>query len=136
MVRDAPDGDAPVTHQVDIRLDDHRLEIRRGDELVLDTEIGYGSQDTPTPGGRYYLTELLQPPEPDGPYGPFTFGISGFSDVHLGFAGGEGVIGIHGTDEPSSIGDRVSEGCIRVDNEVITEMASFLPLGTPVTITG
>ena len=46
--------------------------------------------------------------------------------------------GLHGygTDEPSSIGDRVSEGCIRVDNEVITEMASFLPLGTPVTITG
>ena len=46
------------------------------------------------------------------------------------------MIGIHGTNEPDSIGRTVSNGCIRVDNDVITEMASFLPLGTPVTISG
>lgn len=121
-------------YRIDIRLAEHALTIHREGELVLETAIGYGADDTPTPGGRYYLTELLQPPDPGGVYGPFAFGLSGFSDVHLDFAGGEGVIGIHGTNQPDSIGSTVSNGCIRVPNDVITEMASFLPLGTPVAI--
>ena len=62
-------------------------------------------------------------------YGPFAFGLSGFSDVHMDFAGGEGVIGIHGTNDPASIGTRVSNGCIRVPNDVITDLAARLPLG-------
>ena len=121
-------------YRIDIDLAEHRLEVFRDDEAVVETTIGYGAEDTPTPGGRYYVTELLQPPDPGGFYGPYAFGLSGFSDVHLDFAGGEGVIGIHGTNDPASIGERVSNGCIRVDNDVITELASFLPLGTPVTI--
>ena len=60
--------------------------------------------------------------------------MSGFSDVHLSFAGGEGVIGIHGTNEPDSVGSTVSNDCIRVHNDVISEMATFPPLGTSVTI--
>ncbi|TVR34244.1 MAG: L,D-transpeptidase [Nitriliruptor sp.] len=121
-------------YEVEVNLADFRMTIHREDELIVDETIGYGDEDTPTPGGRYYITELLQPPDPTGVYGPFAFGLSGFSDVHLSFAGGEGVIGIHGTNEPDSIGSTVSNGCIRVDNDVITDMASFLPLGTPVTI--
>ena len=50
------------------------------------------------------------------------------------FNGGAGVIGIHGTNEPAALGTRVSHGCIRVANASITEMATFLPLGTPVLI--
>ncbi len=121
-------------YRIAVDLDGFRLTIHRADELVLETPIGYGAEDTPTPGGRYYITELLQPPDPTGVYGPFAFGLSGFSDVHLDFAGGEGVIGIHGTNDPSSIGTTVSNGCIRIDNDVVSEMATFLPLGTPVTI--
>jgi lipoprotein-anchoring transpeptidase ErfK/SrfK len=121
-------------YRIDVDLTEFRMTIHREDELVVDTPIGYGDQDTPTPGGRYYITELLRPPDPSGVYGPYAFGLSGFSDVLLSFAGGEGVIGIHGTNEPDSIGSRVSAGCIRVDNDVITEMSTFLPLGTPVTI--
>jgi lipoprotein-anchoring transpeptidase ErfK/SrfK len=123
-------------YAIAVDLSAFALTVRRDDEVVLSADIGFGAEDTPTPGGRYYLTELLQPPDPTGVYGPFAFGLSGFSDVHLDFAGGDGVIGIHGTNEPDSIGRTVSNGCIRVDNDVITEMASFLPLGTPVTISG
>ena len=35
----------------------------------------------PTPGGIYYLKELLQPPNPNGPYGVYAYGLSGFSNV-------------------------------------------------------
>jgi lipoprotein-anchoring transpeptidase ErfK/SrfK len=121
-------------YRIDVDLIDLRLTIHREGELVIDAPIGYGDGDTPAAGGRYYLTELLRPPSPDGPYGPYAFGLSGYSDLHLSFAGGEGVIGIHGTDEHDSIGVTVHTGSIRVHNDVIIEMATFLPLGTPVTI--
>ena len=73
-----------------------------------------------------------------GGVGPFAYGLSGFSTVLTDLAGGEGVIGIHGTDDPSATGRRVSTGCIRLPNDVVTRLVEEvgLPLGTPVTIRG
>jgi lipoprotein-anchoring transpeptidase ErfK/SrfK len=119
-------------YSVDIALAEHRLVVRNGDTVVVDAAIGVGTASTPTPGGKYYLKELLQPPDPDGAYGPYAYGLSGFSNVLDDFNGGDGVIGIHGTNEPEAIGTDVSHGCIRVDNATITQMAGILPLGTPV----
>ena len=51
------------------------------------------------------------------------------------FAGGDGVIGIHGTNDPSTLGKDVSHGCIRMSNSGITKLAKILPLGVPVQIT-
>jgi lipoprotein-anchoring transpeptidase ErfK/SrfK len=121
-------------YSVDIALAEHRLVVRNGDTVVVDAAIGVGTASTPTPGGKYYLKELLQPPDPDGAYGPYAYGLSGFSNVLDDFNGGDGVIGIHGTNEPEAIGTDVSHGCIRVDNATITQMAGILPLGTPVHI--
>jgi lipoprotein-anchoring transpeptidase ErfK/SrfK len=125
---------ASTTYSIDIALADHRLVVRDGDDVVIDTPIAVGTASTPTPGGRYYIKELLQPPNPGGAYGPYAYGLSGFSNVLDEFGGGDGVIGIHGTNEPEVIGTDVSHGCIRVANDVITQMASVLPLGTPVHI--
>jgi len=121
-------------YTIDIALAEHRLVVRNGDTVVVDAAIGVGTASTPTPGGKYYLKELLQPPDPDGAYGPYAYGLSGYSNVLDDFNGGDGVIGIHGTNEPEAIGTDVSHGCIRVDNATITQMAGILPLGTPVHI--
>jgi lipoprotein-anchoring transpeptidase ErfK/SrfK len=121
-------------YSIDIRLAEHRLVVTRSGEVVVDEAIGVGTQSTPTPGGKYYLKELLQPPDPNGAYGPYAYGLSGFSNVLDEFNGGNGVIGIHGTNEPEAIGSDVSHGCIRMSNEAITELAGMLPLGTPVHI--
>jgi lipoprotein-anchoring transpeptidase ErfK/SrfK len=121
-------------YRIDIELAEHRLTVRKGDEVIVDEPIGVGTASTPTPGGKYYLKELLRPPDPNGAYGPYAYGLSGFSNVLEEFNGGDGVIGIHGTNEPEAIGTDVSHGCIRVSNEAITEMAGILPLGTPVHI--
>ena len=102
---------------------------------IVDVEpVGLGTRDTPTPGGSYYTKELLRPPNPNGPYGPFAYGLSGFSNVLTDFAGGDGVIGIHGTNDPSLLGHDVSHGCIRMSNAGITNLVSVLPLGVPVDI--
>jgi hypothetical protein len=46
----------------------------------------------------------------------------------------DAVIGIHGNNDPSSIGRNVSHGCIRLPNDVVSRMAGLIPLGTPVEI--
>jgi lipoprotein-anchoring transpeptidase ErfK/SrfK len=121
---------------VRVSLSDHELTVTDGTREVLRTAVGVGTTDTPTPGGRYYLKELLQPPTPDGPYGPYAYGLSGFSNVLTDFAGGEGVIGIHGTDAPDLVGTDVSNGCLRLANDVVVRLVEEigLPLGTPVVI--
>jgi lipoprotein-anchoring transpeptidase ErfK/SrfK len=42
--------------------------------------------------------------------------------------------GIHGTDDPSSIGRSVSHGCVRLRNEDIEHLYRIVPVGTPVFI--
>jgi lipoprotein-anchoring transpeptidase ErfK/SrfK len=107
----------------------------RGQRLVEREPVGIGRRAvTPTPAGLYYITELLRQSDPTGPFGPYAFGLSGHSNVLHEFAGGNGQIGIHGTNEPWAIGTDVSHGCIRVRNEVIRRLAALLPLGTPVQI--
>jgi lipoprotein-anchoring transpeptidase ErfK/SrfK len=121
-------------YRIDIALGAHKLSLYQGDTLVSEYPIGVGTAQTPTPGGKYYIKELLQPPNPNGPYGAYAYGLSGFSNVLEEFNGGDGVIGIHGTNDPSTIGTDVSHGCIRLTNEAITALVGVLPLGTPVQI--
>ena len=49
----------------------------------------------------------------------FAIGLSGHCNVLTEFAGGDGQIAIHGTNDPGTIGQDVSHGCVRVDNDVI-----------------
>jgi lipoprotein-anchoring transpeptidase ErfK/SrfK len=117
-----------------IELGAHRITAYRGEEVILQEPVGVGRANTPTPGGRFYVKELLKPPNPNTVYGPYAYGLSGFSNVLTSFAGGPGVIGIHGNNDPSSLGRDVSSGCIRMSNEGISRLSKILPLGTPVEI--
>ena len=133
-VRAADVNVVPIDYRIKVELKRYRITVWRGDQVILSEPVGLGTQSTPTPGGKYYLKELLKPPNPNGSYGPYAYGLSGFSNVLTSFAGGDGVVGIHGTNDPSSIGRSVSHGCIRMSNSGITRLAKMLPLGTPVEI--
>ena len=119
---------------VEVDLTQRTLTLTEGDTVVLTSPVAVGAEGTPTPTGRFAVTDKLATPEPSSAYGPFAIGLSGHSDVLTEFAGGDGQIGIHGTDDPSSIGQAVSHGCVRVPNDVITTLSEVLPLGTPVTV--
>lgn len=123
-------------YRITVRLEARRLVLTKAGETLIDVPTGVGRAGRETPPGLYFTTELLQSPDPNGVYGPYAYGISGFQDdpeIRDDF-GGEAVIGIHGTNEPDKLGTQVSSGCIRVDNETITEMANMLPLGVPVEV--
>jgi lipoprotein-anchoring transpeptidase ErfK/SrfK len=123
-------------YRITIRLTEHRLTVTNNQRIILKAPIGVGTAKTPTPGGLYYTKELLRPPKPDGVYGPYAYGLSGFSNELTTFDGGDGVIGIHGTNDPAGLGQDVSHGCIRMPNADITKLVEQvkLPLGVPVEI--
>lgn len=127
---------ATTDYRVEVRLAEHRLLLHKGNEVVMDVPVGVGRDEVPTPGGVYYIKELLQPPTPGGTYGAYAYGLSGYSPVLESFAGGTGVIGIHGTNEPETVGTDASHGCIRMLDADITRLVTEfgLPLGTPVEI--
>jgi lipoprotein-anchoring transpeptidase ErfK/SrfK len=126
----------PIPYRIEVGISEHRIRVFQDDEIIVDEPVGVGREDRPTPGGIYYLKELLKPPDPNGAYGTYAYGLSGFSTVLSSFNGGAGVIGIHGTNEPEAIGTDVSSGCIRLRNEVIERLVEDigLPLGTPVEV--
>ncbi|MEJ5255458.1 MAG: L,D-transpeptidase [Acidimicrobiales bacterium] len=113
-------------YRIVVDLNGFNLKAYEGDRVILDTEIGVARENRPTPGGVYYTTELLKPPDPNGVYGTYAFGLSGFSEVLTSFNGGQGQLGIHGTNEPNKIGQRVSNGCIRLRNEDINKLVESI----------
>ncbi len=121
-------------YRVEVTLSAFTLKVFKDGQQTEDIKVGVARDNTPTPGGLYYTTELIKTPNPSGAYGPYAYGLSGFSDTLTTFNGGPGQLGIHGTNEPEAIGTQVSHGCIRMANEDITRLARFLPLGTPVQI--
>src|SRR5438270_820232 len=82
---------------------------------------------------RRYAVARVRPKDPHGPYGPAAVGVSAFSNVLTGWTRG-GPIGIHGTDEPWSIGHNVSNGCIRLPNPLVRRLFKLTLSGTPVII--
>ncbi len=126
--------ETPYDLQVDRSA--HRLTVLREGAVIARLPVGIGAGGTPTPSGRFYLTELLRPADPNGPWGPYAFGLSGFSDVITRFNGADGIIGLHGTNRPDLVGTDASHGCIRLRNADIEKLAGILPVGTPVSIRG
>lgn len=123
-------------YRVEVSLGAHRIVVWDGSRVVMRRPVAVGRPVSPTPSGTYFIVGLLQQPNPHGPYGPYAFGLSAFSNVLFSFGGGPGQIGLHGTDDPASLGTGVSHGCIRISNAGIRRLASLLPLGTPVRIVG
>lgn len=121
-----------LDYRITVSAQAHRLRLYKAGQLVMNEPVGLGKGATPTPGGVYYLKELLKPSNPKGSYGPYAYGLSGYSNVLNEFLGGDGQIGIHGTNDPASVGRNVSHGCIRMRNAAITKLARMLPLGVPV----
>jgi lipoprotein-anchoring transpeptidase ErfK/SrfK len=124
----------PLDYQIKVSLADHRLTLLKDGLVQWEAPAATGTGDTPTPTGTFYFTDPLDlRDQPGTGYGVFAIGLSGHSNVLQTFAGGDGQIAVHGTDDSGTIGQSVSHGCVRVDNDVIMRL-STLPLGTPVVI--
>jgi lipoprotein-anchoring transpeptidase ErfK/SrfK len=125
----------PVANAVEVDLSSRTASLLRNHQRVRTWRVAVGKGATPTPTGRFYVTVKLRPPQISADaYGAWALGLSAYSEVHQTFGTGDGQIALHGTYQPGKLGLPVSNGCVRMDNEMITLLAETLPLGTPVTI--
>jgi lipoprotein-anchoring transpeptidase ErfK/SrfK len=138
---------ATTPYEIRVTLWNHTLELLKNGQVVLTAKVILGTPETPTPTGRFYVTDPVNcnkevvPGYPvaqcDGAYGAFAIGTSGLSEKLDTFAGTIPQIALHGTSLPDSeLGKNLSNGCVRMNNDVIIAIAKITPLhGTPVTIT-
>jgi len=103
-----------------VDLSDRKLYLLEGDTVIRQFPVGIGRMVTQTPRGEYHI--INKQVNPGGPFGVLWMGLS---KPHYG---------IHGTNDPSSIGHMVSRGCIRMYNDDVLALSKLAPVGTQVTI--
>lgn len=107
-------------YRIIVDLSDRMLYLLDNNTVVRGFPVGIGTMLTQTPEGVY--TIVNKAPNPGGPFGAYWMGLS---RPHYG---------IHGTNDPSSIGKQVSHGCIRMHNQDVIQLANLVSIGTSVTI--
>jgi lipoprotein-anchoring transpeptidase ErfK/SrfK len=123
----------PIYTRIHVDLSERRVTLFERGRKVLSAPAAIGAPGTPTPTGRFYVNQRLVPSDPSGPFGPGAIGISSFSEVLTGWTQG-GPIAIHGTNRPDLIGREVSNGCIRVRNDLLQKLFDRTLAGTPVIV--
>jgi lipoprotein-anchoring transpeptidase ErfK/SrfK len=111
---------------LDLDLSQRRVRVLRGRRTVRSFPVAVGKPGAPTPRGRFYLTAAWRPAE--AVYGRWAIETSAGASI-TDWPGG-GVIGIHGTNQPWLIGQRVSHGCIRMRNADILRLRRWAKPGT------
>jgi len=119
---------------VQVDLSRRRVMLMRGATLVDSFLSAVGTQASPTPIGRFSVTDPIATGDPAGPFGWYAFGLSGHQP-HLpaGWTGGD-QLAIHGTNDPASLGTAASAGCLRVSATALGVLKRALRPGTPVVI--
>jgi lipoprotein-anchoring transpeptidase ErfK/SrfK len=123
------------THEWRIEIDvtRNRLRIWDGPDLRIETSTVDGKPATPTPLGRYYVNET-QAQSPTGVYGSWIISTNGFSDSLERFSGEVPIFAVHGTNRPETMGQDISNGCVRVPNDIVDFIADNVPAGTPLDV--
>lgn len=112
-----------------------------GDEVAAAWEVGIGREGHETYLGSFVVGDKQEKPmwfpgpgqdpvphgHPENPLGSHWVGWN-YPD------GGKTGLGFHGTDEPHTVGQAVSSGCIRMRDEDVGELFRIIPRDTPVRV--
>ncbi len=107
-------------YNIIINTSEHTLSLYVDNEFYKTYPVAVGRVNRPTPKGIFKIVNKSL--NPGGPYGSRWMGLS------------KKRYGIHGTNDPSSIGKDISKGCIRMYNEDVTQLYDLVPIGTVVEI--
>lgn len=124
--------------EVVVRLNERKVDVYHKGEVVKKYLIAIGQTDWETPTGTFNVTQKQEYPTwqhpitgeivkagKDNPLGSRWIGFWSTSD---------GAIGFHGTNEENLIGEAISHGCIRMLNEDIEDLYTYVEIGTQVTV--
>jgi lipoprotein-anchoring transpeptidase ErfK/SrfK len=115
-------------------LSQKSLVLRSGRKVVKRFHVAIGRPGSPTPTGRFQVTDKLS----GGNYGPYygccILALSGEQpNTPPGWTGGNR-LAIHGTNAPGAIGTAASAGCLRAADSDLHVLMRRVPVGTPVFI--
>ena len=138
-----PNGQLAWVHERDVLLSrtsvsltldlsQRRLYLRKGGKVVARMRIGIGRPASPTPVGRFAVTDKLAGARYGPYYGCCIVALSATQpNLPAGWTGGDR-IAIHGTNDPSSIGRPSSAGCPHASAADMQALMASAPLGAPV----
>jgi hypothetical protein len=121
-----PAGPDPLSGehvQIVIEAVQRRLYLFAGGRIYRSWPVAVGTPETPTPIGHFAI-------QAKAVWG----GAFGARWMQLSIPWG--TYGIHGTNNPGSIGSRASHGCVRMWNRDVVQLYALVPVGTPVDVRG
>src|SRR5215472_7759081 len=127
----AQDKSSPPARRIVVSIPDRKLALLQGDRVLRVFPTAVGAPASPSPAGSYKVVERVAdptwygkgkivPPGKNNPVGTRWIGLS-----IKGY-------GIHGTNQPASIGHNASHGCIRMRNRDVEQLFDIISIGDPV----
>lgn len=119
----------PARYAIVVDLSTRTLVLERGTRVLRRVPVGIGRSGSPTPTGRFVVTDKLAG---DAVYGCCILALSGHQPhPPPGWSGGTR-LALHG----GSVAGAVSSGCLHAAEADLRYLMATVPLGTPVTIRG
>ena len=125
---------AATDFHMELDLSTFHLKVFQGAVVFVETDVVIGKDSTPTPLGRFFVTEKIKNPSDTGIYGAWILPINGYSEVLDTFDNGLPQVAFHGTNQPELVRTKSSNGCVRIPNDVVVKIAGAIPAGTPIDI--
>jgi lipoprotein-anchoring transpeptidase ErfK/SrfK len=123
-----------VSTRIDVDLSRRQLTLYDGGSVLRRIRVAVGGADSPTPLGRFAVTDKLSGARFSVSYGCCILALSGHQTrLPPGWKGGDR-LAIHATSDSQSIGQRVSAGCLRGLDADLRYLMRVVPLGTAVVI--
>jgi lipoprotein-anchoring transpeptidase ErfK/SrfK len=125
----------PSTRLIVVSLEDRKLALVENGQVTKIYTVAVGKPSTPSPEGEFTIERRIMNPTyhhdgrtvPPGPHNPV-------GDRWMGLS--KSGYGIHGTNEPNSIGKAASHGCIRMGKADIEDLYARVDVGDRVEIVG
>jgi L,D-transpeptidase-like protein len=123
-----------VRWSLHVDLSRRRVFVRRDGHTMRRFTMAIGKRSNPTPKGRFAVTDKLRVTDQGSPYGCCVLALTGHQTrLPPDWPGGDR-LAVHATSNLSSIGKRVSLGCMRVTSRQARWLIRTVPLGSPVFI--
>jgi lipoprotein-anchoring transpeptidase ErfK/SrfK len=117
-----------------IDLSRRTLTVFHRGKLTDRYKVAVGTDATPTPRGKFAVTDRLRTGNPASDYGCCILALNAHQPkIAQGWGGGDRVA-IHATPHTWTLGHAVSHGCVRSTNAALRQLMRHMRIGTPVTI--
>jgi lipoprotein-anchoring transpeptidase ErfK/SrfK len=124
-----------TARKIVVSIPDRKLAVVEGEQVVKIFSTAVGAERTPSPTGTFQIVQRVSDPtwySKGKVVGPGRTNPVGTRWIGLSMKG----YGIHGTNNPASIGHNASHGCIRMRNRDVEELFTMVAVGDTVELHG